>query len=431
MASVVFYFQVHQPFRLKRYSVFDSHPFYFDTEKNGAIARKVADKCYRPTTKLMLDLVRRHKGNFRVSYAITGVALDQMEEFCPDVLDLFKALADSGCCEFLAETYHHSLSFLYSPPEFLEQVDRHTARVRELFGQTPRVFRNTELIYHNDLSRFLAKQKDDRGKPRFAGCICEGADRLLGYRSPNYVYRPPGEGGKPLTGAGGRPFGLLLKNYRLSDDIAFRFSNRGWSEWPLSAEKFAKWVNQINGDGFLCNLFMDYETFGEHQWADTGIFSFLEAMPEKVFDVNPGHNHFITPSMALEQFDAVGEYDVPQFISWADTERDLTAWRGNAMQTNALEECYRLERGIKHKLSRAEQAGDAEEAEDARHLLEDWRKLTTSDHFYYMCTKFWADGDVHKYFSPYDSPYDSYINFMNVLDSVRTRMAGEPAAKSR
>ncbi len=428
MASVVFYFQVHQPFRLKRYSVFDDHPFYFDTEKNGAICKKVADKCYRPATSLILDLVKRHKGNFRVSYALTGVVLDQMQEFCPDVIDLFKRLADTKCCEFIGETYYHSLSFLYSRSEFDAQVAAQTKKIQDLFGQTPKVFRNTELIYANELSQHVAQMKGPDGKPRFKGVICEGVDRILGYRSPNYVYRPPSVNGAPLAGAGGRPFGLLLKNYRLSDDIAFRFSNRGWAEWPLTADKFAGWVNQINGDGYLCNLFMDYETFGEHQWADTGIFDFLSDMPGKVFDVNPGHNHFITPSMALDEFEPVGEYDVPQFISWADIERDLTAWRGNAMQANALDECYKVERAIKQRLAAAEQAKDKAELQYSQYLLNDWRKLTTSDHFYYMCTKFWADGDVHKYFSPYDSPYDSYINFMNVLDNVRTRIAA-PAGK--
>ncbi len=419
MASVVFYFQVHQPHRLRRYSVFDSDPFYFEDAKNAEICRKVADKCYRPTTRLILDLVKRHKGNFRVSYAITGTVLDQLQQWAPDVIQLFKDLASTGCCEFLGETYFHSLSYLYSKQEFLDQVDMHQRKVQELFGQTPRVFRNTELIYNNDLAHFLAGLKDDKGNPRYHGCICEGTDFHLGYRSPTFVYQPPG---RP-AGRDGRPFGLLLKNYRLSDDIAFRFSNRGWAEWPLTAEKFAKWVNQINGNGYLCNLFMDYETFGEHQWADTGIFDFLASMPEKVFDVNAGHNHFISPSMALQEFPPVGEYDVHNFISWADMERDLTAWRGNAMQANALEETFKLETPIKDRWKKAMAGSDEAEKTHAGHLLNDWRKLTTSDHFYYMCTKWFADGDVHKYFNPYDSPYDSYINFMNVLDNVRTRLA--------
>ena len=423
MTSVAFYFQVHQPYRLRRYSVFDNDPFYFEDAKNAEICRKVADKCYRPATQLILDLVKKHKGNFRVSYSMTGVVLDQMQAWCPDVIDIFKRLGDTGCCEFIGETYHHSLSFLYSKQEFTDQVNLHTKKIQELFGQTPKVFRDTELIYSNELAYHLADMKDEKGKPRWLGTICEGTDLLLGYRSPNYVYRPPDLFGRTVTRADGKPFGLLLKNYRLSDDIAFRFSNRGWAEWPLSAEKFAGWVNHINGDGFLCNLFMDYETFGEHQWADTGIFKFLEAVPEKIFDISPGQNHFNTVSEALTQFDPVGVYDVHNFISWADTERDLTAWRGNAMQNGALDEVYRLEGAVKEKLAKAKESGNAEAAKNAAYLLADWRKLTTSDHFYYMCTKYFSDGDVHKYFNPYDSPYDSYINFMNVLDNVRTRLA--------
>lgn len=417
MASVVFYFQVHQPFRLRRYSVFDHDPFYFDDHHNAEILRKVAEKCYRPATQKILDLVRRHEGRFRVSYSLTGVVLDQLEAWAPDVLDLFKQLADTGCCEFLGETYHHSLSFLYSREEFRSQIDLHTRKIESLFGQTPRVFRNTELIYNNDLAHFIASLKDEAGAPRFLGALCEGVDNVLGYRSPNYLYTPPGIKWR----AAEAPFRLLLKNYRLSDDIAFRFSNRGWAEWPLTAEKFASWVNLINGDGYVCNLFMDYETFGEHQWADTGIFEFLDALPEKVFDVNPEQNHFITPTEAIRRFEPVGDFDAPDMISWADTERDLSAWLGNPMQSNALHELYALERPIKARRDRL-----ADEDEPARrhaaHLLEDWRKLTTSDHFYYMCTKWFSDGDVHKYFNPYDSPYDAYINFMNVLDNVRTRL---------
>ncbi|HEX2836973.1 MAG TPA: glycoside hydrolase family 57 protein [Phycisphaerales bacterium] len=442
MASVVFYFEVHQPHRLRRYSVFDSDPYYFDDAKNGEVCRKVADKCYRPTTRLILDMVKRHKGNFRVSYAITGTVLEQWQQFCPDVIGIFQELAKTGCCEFVGETYYHSLSALYSKfpygDEFDNQVQMHTEKIQELFGQTPQVFRNTELIYNNDLAWHVSKMKGKDGKPRWKGMICEGVDRLLGSRSPNYVYTPPG---RPM-GKDGKPFATLCKNYRLSDDIAFRFSNRGWSEWPLSAEKFAQWVNNINGDGYLCNLFMDYETFGEHQWADTGIFDFLSVLPEKVFEVakkrdGTTENHFITPSMAIDQFQPVGEYDAHEFISWADTERDLSAWRENAMQFNALSECYALEKPIKERYARAMDAlaktpADNEERHAAATILTDWRKLTTSDHFYYMCTKYFADGDVHKYFSPYDSPYDAYINYMNVLDNLRQRLAsGKGAVKAK
>jgi len=424
MASVVFYFQVHQPFRLKQYSVFDDHPFYFDTTKNDAICQKVADKCYRPMNRVLLDLIKENDGNFRCSFSISGTAIEQFESYAPDVLDQFKQLAETGCVEFLAETSHHSLSFLYSHKEFEQQVAAHTAKIEEHFGQTPTVFRNTELIYSNELGHAVSQIKDADGNRRFKGVCCEGWDHYLGFRKPSYVYTPPGA---PI-GADNKPLGLLLKNYRLSDDVAFRFSNRGWTEWPLSAEKFAGWINNVNGDGFLVNLFMDYETFGEHQWADTGIFDFMRALPKAVFDTSPGQNHFITPSMALDEFTSVGEYDVPHYLSWADTERDLSAWLGNAMQANALHELYRVENQIR-TLSE-DKSLLADQQKNAGHLLEDWRKLTTSDHFYYMCTKYWADGDVHKYFSPYDSPYDAYINFMNVLDNVQARLAAfEKAAE--
>ena len=401
MASVCMYFQVHQPYRLRRYSVFSTDPFYFDNEANREILEKVADKCYRPATGLLLDLIRRHEGRFRFSFSITSTVLDQLEEWAPDVIETLQACAETGACEFIGETSHHSLSALFSPAEFRAQVDAHRDRIQRLFLQDPSVFRNTELIYSNR----VAGQVADLG--RFHGMLCEGVDRLLGSRSPNYVYAPAGSGDF-LPDA---PLRLLLKNYKLSDDVAFRFSNREWSEWPLRAETFAEWINQINGDGYLCNLFMDYETFGEHQWEDTGIFDFLEALPEKVFDIQPGENDFVTVSEAVDQHPPVGVYNAEEAISWADMERDLSAWLGNAMQENAAIELFRLEGAVKHR----RQEGD-------EHILEDWRKLTTSDHLYYMCTKFWEDGDVHKYFSPYDSPYDAYINFMNVLDNIRSRV---------
>ena len=417
MASVVFYFQVHQPYRLRKYSVFDETPMYFADADNRRILEKVADKCYRPMTTLVRDLVRAHEGRFKVSYSITGVAIEQLQAWAPDVIDLLRELADSGCCEFIGETYYHSLSFLYSREEFRRQVDDHEALIFDLFGQRPRVFRNTELIFNNDLAREVGAMRREDGSSRYLGLCCEGVDWLLNGRSPNYVYATPG-------GVVGRedPFGLLLKNHRLSDDIAFRFGNRDWPEWPLSAEKFAHWVNQINGDGYLCNLFMDYETFGEHQWSDTGIFDFMRALPGAVFDVNPGQNHFNTPSEALERFGAVGEYDVPHYTSWADTERDLSAWLGNTMQSSALHEIFKIEEAVRKKSAALVASGKTEGVQAGADLRGDWRKLTTSDHFYYMCTKYFADGDVHKYFNPYDSPYDSYINFMNVLDNIRERV---------
>jgi len=389
MASVCFYFQVHQPYRLRRYSVFDSDPYYFDDYKNAEIMRKVANKCYQTSNRLLLDLIRRNDGRFRVSYCISGVAVDQFAEYCPEVLDSFRELVSTGCVELLAETYYHSLAFLYSREEFRHQVVSHAAKMEEVFGYRPRVFRNTELIYNNDLAHYV----EELG---YQGILAEGADYILGYRSPNFIYTPLGTHG----------IRLLLKNYRLSDDIAFRFSNRSWSEWPLTAEKFARWVNQVNGNGYVVNLFMDYETLGEHQWEDTGIFQFMSKLPEVILEHSD--NNFLTLSETINSYQPSGMLDIPHMISWADMERDLSAWLGNSMQSNALHELYRLERQIKD-------TGDPM-------LLHDWRRLQTSDHFYYMCTKWFSDGDVHKYFNPYESPYDSYINFMNVLDNIRQRV---------
>jgi alpha-amylase len=305
------------------------------------------------------------------------------------VLESFQRLAASGNVELICETYYHSLAFIYSPSEFRAQVEQQARMLHDVFGQRPKAFRNTELIYNNDVAHRVFEIGYDT-------ILCEGADHLLGYRSPGFVYRPPG-----------RPeVRLLLKHYRLSDDIAFRFGNRAWKEWPLTADKFAHWVDQMGLDGQTVNLFMDYETFGEHQWAETGIFDFFYHLPE--FVLKYPHNDFRTPSHVANSYWSVGDYDVPNLTSWADTERDLTAWLGNSMQTHAAEEIYKLEAAVL-------KTGD-------ERLLDDWRKLQTSDHFYYMCTKYFADGDVHKYFSPYDSPYDSYINFMNVLDNLRHRL---------
>jgi alpha-amylase len=389
MASVCFYFQVHQPHRLRHYTVFDKDENYFDGHKNAAICKKVANKCYLPANRLLLELINHFDGRFRISYSITGTLLEQLQQYAPEVMSTFDALARTGCVEFLTETYYHSLSFLYSRDEFIEQVDKHTKTIENLFGQTPRVFRNTELIYNNDLAALIESMG------RFDAIITEGADHILGYRSPNFVYRP--KGCEKLK--------LLLKNYSLSDDIAFRFSNRGWKEWPLTADKFSRWVNDVNGNGYTVNLFMDYETLGEHQWEDTGIFNFIRHLPEHI--LKHPDNNFKTPSEVVRSYEAVGTIDVPHLISWADTERDLSAWLGNAMQSNVLHEVYKMEKKVKR-------VGDEK-------ILSDWRKMQTSDHFYYMCTKYFADGDVHKYFNPYSSPYDSYINFMNVLNNLNLR----------
>ncbi len=394
MPAVCFYFQVHQPRRLKRYRIFDigHDPLYFNDRSdsklnNRKIVEKVANKSYLPTNLLMLELLEKY-GDFKISFSLSGVFLEQLEEYSQETLDSFKRLAETGRVEFLSETYYHSLSFLYSREEFKRQVKLHADKLWNLFGYEPHVFRNTELIYNNE----LALSAEEMG---YRAVLAEGADHILGWRSPNFAYNPPK--GK---------IKVLLKNYRLSDDIAFRFSSRDWSEYPLHADKFAEWVNAVNGNGEIVNLFMDYETFGEHQWADTGIFEFLRALPGEIYK-NPD-NSFVTPSEAATRFRSVGELDIPHFVSWADVERDLSAWLHNPMQQDAIKKLYALENAVLA-------SGD-------KTILEDWRRLQTSDHFYYMCTKWWNDGDVHKYFNPYESPYEAFITYMNVLNDLQVRI---------
>lgn len=389
MVSVCFYFQVHQPFRLRKYSVFDigQRSDYFDDKKNKEVLQKVAKKCYLPANNLMLDLIRWHNGKFKVSYSLTGCVIEQFQKYAPEVLESFKELAKTGCVEFLAETYYHSLSYLYSKEEFKEQVQKHVATMQKLFGQTPTAFRNTELIFNNELAQAVHEMG-------FTTVLAEGADHILGWRSPNFVYKPKNA-----------PLKLLLKNYKLSDDIAFRFGNKGWKEYPLTVDKYERWVSAVNGNGHTVNLFMDYETVGEHQWEDTGIFEFLKHLPEAI--LRHPDNNFKTVSEVAEQHDAVAELDMPNCVSWADMERDLSAWLGNKLQQTSIEQLYAMESHVK-------KIGDLQ-------LLEDWRKLTTSDHFYYMCVKWFNDGDVHKYFNPYDTPYDGFITFMNCLNDLAQR----------
>ena len=385
MVDVCFYFQVHQPIRLAKYSVFDigKKSRYWDDKKNKEVMEKVARKCYLPTNTLIHDLVKQ--GKMKAAYSITGTAIEQFEEYAPHVLHSFQELADSGGVEFLGETYYHSLSYLFSKNEFREQVRKHEKLIKKHFGQKPKVFRNTELIFNNELGKYI----EDMG---YKGMIAEGASHILGWRSPNFVYKS----------VGSEKMKLLLKNYKLSDDIAFRFSDKGWKDHPLSCEKFAKWCDMAEGDSI--NLFMDYETFGEHQWADTGIFNFLKGLPDALSHKGIG---FKLPSEVLES-DAKDTVDYHNFVSWADVERDVSAWMGNKIQDSALEHLYKMEKMVKKSKDKT--------------LVNDWRKLTTSDHFYYMCTKWFNDGDVHKYFNPYDSPYEGYIAFMNVLQDMKVRL---------
>jgi alpha-amylase len=344
----------------------------------------------------MLKHINTYKGEFKIAFSITGVLLDQLERYNMKVLDSFKRMADTGYVEFMNETYYHSLAFLFSKKDFKEQVRMHKEKIKKLFGQTAKTFRNTEMIYNNE----LAKEVEALG---YRVILTEGADQVLGWRSPNYVYQP----------IGCLKLKCLLKNYRLSDDIAFRFSNQNWAEYPLTSEKYAGWLHEINSTGEVINLFMDYETFGEHQWEETGIFRFLDSLPEQI--LTHSDFEFLTPIEVAKKYQPVAQLDVPRFISWADVERDLTAWIGNHMQNDAIETLYSMEKKIRK--------------ENNDSLLNLWRLLQSSDHFYYMCTKWHADGTVHKYFNPYRSPHDAYINYMNILADLSNTLDDIPQSK--
>jgi alpha-amylase len=398
--AIVLYLHVHQPYRVRHYTALDTGnnhnyfmPGYEERESNERILHKVAEKSYIPTNRKLIDLLRRHP-EFKVSLSITGTVLEQLEQWSPAALQSFQELVATGRVEIVGETYHHSLAFFYSQSEFETQVQMHRDKVYQLFGQTPKVFRNTELAYNNDLAYWA-------DKAGYKGILAEGWDPVLGWRSPNYVYQPT------YT----ENIKLLMKNYKLSDDIAFRFGDQGWAEWPLTAGKFADWLNG-SGDATNFNLFMDYETFGEHQWEASGIFDFLDSLPAQWLATQG--NSFMTVSEVCDTYAAVDRVDMPKTVTWADTERDLSAWLGNKIQQESIIDLYQLSDDIL-------ESGDMQ-------LIEDWRRLQTSDHFYYMCTKWWNDGDIHAYFSPYESPYEAYINFMNAYHDLRYRLAEKGVA---
>ncbi len=390
--SICLYFHVHQPTRLRLYRFFDigkdSH--YYDDFANRTILRRVAQRCYLPANAMLLDMINENKGKFKVAFSITGSLLEQLDRHCPEVIESFRRLAQTGCVEFLSETYYHSLASLASDTEFKHQVLKHKAAIEHYFGVTPVTFRNTELIY----SDAIGAKVYDLG---FKTMITEGAKHVLGWRSPNFVY----------AGAQAPKLKLLLKNSVLSDDIAFRFGDRSWNNWPLTADKYASWLKAAveGGDEFI-NLFMDYETIGEHQKAETGIFDFIRHLPEAV--LRDGTFEFVTPAQAAKKHAVVGELDVPDPISWADEERDITAWLGNELQNDAYNKLYSI----------TEKLGIINDES----MWADFGHLQESDHLYYMCTKFFSDGAVHKYFNPYDTPYEAFINYMNVLSDFMLRV---------
>ena len=382
MKTVCLYFQVHQPWRLKTYRFFQmgNDHNYLDDFTNRAIMQKVARECYLPMNALLLSLIKENKGAFKCSFSLTGSAVEQFKAYAPEVLESFKKLADTGCVEFLGETYSHSLSSLASAEEFKNEVKLHTKMLKDELGVKPTAFRNTELIYSDG----IAKMVEDMG---FKTMLAEGAKHILGWKSPNFVY----------TDANDNKLRLLLRNYKLSDDIAFRFSNEGWSEWPLTADKFAGWVAAETGD--VVNLFMDYETFGEHQKASTGIFDFFKALPKAI--LASGELEFATVSEASKKLQPVAVLHSPYAMSWADEERDVTAWLGNDLQNEAFAKLYALAPKVKKTKNK-----------DFEYV---WHFMQNSDHFYYMATKWFSDGDVHSYFNPYGSAYEAFINYMNVL----------------
>ncbi len=380
MKTVCLYFQVHQPWRLKKYRFFNmgKDHNYLDDLSNRSIMQKVARQCYLPMNALLLRLIKENKGAFRCSFSI-----EQFRAFAPEVLTSFKELAATGCVEFLAETYSHSLASLASKEDFVEQVKLHMEVIEKEFGKRPTAFRNTELIYSDQIGAAVSEMG-------FHTMLAEGAKHVLGWKSPNFVY----------ANAIDQRMRLLLRNYKLSDDIAFRFSDRGWDQWPLTAGKFVQWLASKDTPGEVINLFMDYETFGEHQKADTGIFEFMRALPAALLDKKTGLE-FATVSEAAAKYQPVAVLHCPYTMSWADEERDVTAWLGNELQNEAFSKLYALK-------------GKIAELHD-RDFDYVWNFLQTSDHFYYMATKWLSDGDVHSYFNPYDSAYDAFINYMNVL----------------
>jgi alpha-amylase len=394
MRSICLYFQVHQPFRLKTYRFFnigDDHQ-YFDDYLNRSILRRVSEKCYMPANKIMLGLIREYGSAFRISYSISGTAVEQLQQYAPEVIESFKELSATGCVEFLAEPYAHSLASLNSKEEFLHQVKLHSDTIEKIFGQRPSTFRNSELIYSDKIGGMIAEMG-------FSTMMTEGAKHILGWKSPNYLY----------CSSVNPKLKLLFRNFRLSDDISFRFSDHAWAEWPLTTEKFVGWLNRVDPQEEVVNVAMDYETIGERQWKETGIFDFFKSLPKAVF--SRSNFTFNTPADLNDKLQPVSSVHVPFPISWADEEKDLNSWLGNELQDEAFAKLY----SVREKVSQCKDAA----------LQRDWRLLQTTDHFYYMSTKWFSDGGIRKYFNPYPSPYEAFINYMNVISDFILRVERE------
>ena len=392
MKTVCLFFQIHQPFRHRRYRFFDigTEHYYYDDFTNESIIHQIATKSYLPTNKLLLKLANQLGKSFKVSFSITGLALEQFQLYAPEVIESFQKLVKTGCVEFLSETYSHSLSSLKDKSIFEEQVNLHKQKIFELFGVQPEVFRNTEMIYSDEIGAHVAEMG-------FKAILTEGAKQVLGWKSPNYVY----------VNALNPRLKVLMRNFKLSDDIAFRFANTNWQDYPLTADKFVNWLENVNPKDEVVNLFLSYESIGGRQSKDTGIFNFIESLITKI--VKHPALKLATPSEVIEELQPISAVSVPNPISWADEERDLTAWLGNGMQQEAFEKLYNL-------------SGQMQKCTDGE-LIKDWNFLQGSDHFYYMSTKFFSDGEVHSYFNPFDTPFDAFINYMNVLSDFKIRLS--------
>jgi alpha-amylase len=391
MRTICLYFQIHQPFRLKRYRFFNigNDPYYYDDYLNESIISRVAERSYLAANKAIRQIIKEYGSKFKVAFSISGIALDQLEIYSPEVIESFQKLAKTGSVEFLSETYSHSLVALKNKDEFVRQVNEHRQKIKQLFDQEPTVFRNTELIYSDQIGADVAEMG-------FSAMLTEGARHVLGWKSPNYLY----------CNAINPRLKVLLRNFRISDDIAFRFSNTAWSEFPLTAEKFTGWIKKLDKKEETVNIFIDYETFGEHQWMETGIFDFLKALPGMIYK-NTNFT-FSTPGEIAKGLLPISTISVPYPISWADEERDLTAWLGNEMQVDAFNRLY----SFTDKVNQC----------DDEKIRKDWKYLQASDHLYFMATKFFTDGAYHAYYNPYESPYEAYINYMNVLSDFGNRL---------
>ena len=390
MKSVCFYFTIHQPYRLKRYRFFDigNDHYYYDDFADDDIITRLANTSYIPMADTLLDMIKKTNGGFKCSICISGTAIEQLQMYVPEFIDKLRQLADTGCVEFLSGTYAHSLASLEDPEEFLREVKMHDDLIQSLFGKRPTVFANTELIYDDDIALLIKSMG-------FNTAVTDGAKHILGWKSPNYVY----------SAATAPDLKLLLTNDKLAEDISRNFNNPEWDEYPLTADKYIRWIASLPEEEQVINLYLSMDTFGSFLPGYTGIFDFMKALP--AFGKESGVE-FTTPSDVVAKLKPVGELSIPYPISDIDEARDVSAWKGNELQREALNKLY----GVAERVNMCSD----------RRLKQDWEYLQSSDHFYYMSTKNMADGADHAAFSPYDSPFAAFTKYMNVLADFLVRV---------